>query len=552
MSPQSTARQDLWAKFFLLGTVMLFAITTTGIVQADVFIETIIIDNAGNAPDTRYATPGYGGVNYVYAIGKFEVTAGLYTEFLNAVAVTDTYGLYNEEMSTADGGCKIERQGDQGSYTYSVAVDWSDRPVNYVSWGDAARFCNWLHNGQPVGVQDLTTTEDGSYFLDGATARVALEAVVRGSGATWVIPTDDEWYKAAYHKNDGITGNYFDYPTRTNTLPSNQLIDPDPGNNATFAMGGYTIGSPYYRTEVGAHENSESPYGTFDMGGNVWERTGPTLSPGTNSKVRGGAYSYGYENLQAMIQGGSGPDSENAVVGFRVALVADCNNNGIFDPCDIDCGAPGGPCDVPGCGGSQDCNQNGIPDECEPQDDCQPNGILDFCDLHLGYSEDCQGDGIPDECQLISNDCNSNGVPDECEPQEDCNTNGAQDICDIASGLSQDCNEDGIPDDCQLVDNDCNTNGVPDECDPDFDLDAVIDDCDNCPQYFNPSQQDADGDGVGDVCDNCPDIANPGQEDLNGDGIGDVCPCPERGDMNDDGFVDGNDIQLFVEKLLGA
>ena len=53
-------------------------------------------------------------------------------------------------------------------------------------------------------------------------------------------------------------------------------IDPDPGNNATFKFDsgtddGLTIGSPYYRTGVGAHENSESPYGTFDQGGNVWE-----------------------------------------------------------------------------------------------------------------------------------------------------------------------------------------------------------------------------------------------------------------------------------------
>ena len=35
-------------------------------------------------------------------------------------------------------------------------------------------------------------------------------------------------------------------------------------------------------------------------------------------------------------------------------------------------------------------------------------------------------------------------------------------------------------------------------------------------------------------------------------GIGDVCPCPQRGDMNDDGLVDGNDNALFVEKLLGG
>ena len=38
-----------------------------------------------------------GSVGYNYNIGKYEVTAGQYTEFLNAVARTDTYGLYNTQ-----------------------------------------------------------------------------------------------------------------------------------------------------------------------------------------------------------------------------------------------------------------------------------------------------------------------------------------------------------------------------------------------------------------------------------------------------------------------
>lgn len=57
----------------------------TGTVGA-VTIETVPVGNPGNQPDTRYATPGYGSVGYTYQMGKFEVTAGQYTEFLNAVA----------------------------------------------------------------------------------------------------------------------------------------------------------------------------------------------------------------------------------------------------------------------------------------------------------------------------------------------------------------------------------------------------------------------------------------------------------------------------------
>ena len=86
-------------------------------------------------------------------------------------------------------GCNIQRSGSSGIYTYSVAGDWADRPVNWVDWGDAARFANWLHNGQPTGAQDLTTTEDGAYYLNGATSDPALLAVTRDEEDwKWAIP----------------------------------------------------------------------------------------------------------------------------------------------------------------------------------------------------------------------------------------------------------------------------------------------------------------------------------------------------------------------------
>ena len=87
-------------------------------------------------------------MDHAYAIGKYEVTAGQYTEFLNAKAKTDTYGLYNTNMWSDTYGCKIQQTGSSGSYAYSVAADYANRPVNYVSFWDAARFTNWLHNGQ--------------------------------------------------------------------------------------------------------------------------------------------------------------------------------------------------------------------------------------------------------------------------------------------------------------------------------------------------------------------------------------------------------------------
>jgi len=307
-------------------------------------IETVQVGNPGNAGElSGNGAGGYGpdricgAVDYVYNIGKFEVTAGEYTDFLNAVADTDTYGLYSTYMWSSSNGCKIERTGSSGSYSYSVASGWADRPVSHVSWGDAARFCNWLENGQPIGAQDLSTTEDGSYYLNGATSVAAMAAVTRDPDATWVIPTEDEWYKAAYHKNDGVTGTYFDYPTSSDSAPgyvnnSGNLSGTgtpfveggtDPGNYATYDGDGGTggIGSPYYRTEVGEWENSDSPYGTFDQGGNVWEWNEAILD-GSYRALRGGSIYHSDGVLHAATRSGlASPLGESVNLGFRVAYI---------------------------------------------------------------------------------------------------------------------------------------------------------------------------------------------------------------------------------------
>jgi formylglycine-generating enzyme required for sulfatase activity len=303
-----------------------------------VVIETVTVGNPGNAGDPQGIQGTFGAVDYLFAIGKYEVTAGQYTAFLNAVAATDRYALYNVNMWTKAEGCKIERTGSPGNYTYSVAPDWANRPVNYVSWADAARFANWLHNGQPTGAQDLTTTEDGSYFINGINevSDGLLENVDREPEATWVIPTENEWYKAAYHKNDGVTGNFWNYPTSADNGVSYFLIDPDPGNNATFSgghVGEWTIGAPYYRTEVGAHENSASPYGTFDQGGNVMEFN-ETVPEWDIRGIRGGSWFWG--NILGSWERPLDMHSSDQFndLGFRVATLAaiEVTNLRAFDP----------------------------------------------------------------------------------------------------------------------------------------------------------------------------------------------------------------------------
>ena len=308
-------------------TIILVLLACASGTARAVTIATVPVDNPGNAPDTRYESPGYGAVGYYYRIGTYEVTASQYTGFLNAVAKTDTYGLYNTYMDTANDsyGCNIKRSGTPGSYTYSVAPDWANRPVNYVSFWDASRFSNWLNNGQPTGAQSASTTEDGSYTLNGYTSWDG-RTIQRNAGARWVLPSEDEWYKAAYHKNDGVTGNYWDYPTGTNSKPSNVLRNPDPGNNANYydfygtGTGGETIGRPYARTEVGAFANSLSSYGTFDQGGNVWEWD-EAISDSSIRVLRGGSFNDDYGYLLARRHIDRFPDEEYIAYGFRVAYI---------------------------------------------------------------------------------------------------------------------------------------------------------------------------------------------------------------------------------------
>jgi len=304
-----------------------------------IVIDTVPVGHPGNAGELSGGGPARicGAVNYEYRIGKYEVTAGQYTEFLNKVAGVDTYGLYNGYMSNTSYGSGItqtDANGD-GLWEYSVASAFANRPVNLVNWGDSARFANWLHNGQPTGAQGLSTTEDGSYTLNGATTGTALLAVTRKPNATWVIPSEDEWYKAAYYKGGGTNAGYFDYPTSSDTAPGRDMADVS-GNNANYwysyywASGSYPIDSGKYTTVVGQFQNSASPYGTFDQGGNVWEWNEAVIS-GLSRGLRGGwfgeyddAYLYGvHGGMDAPFRTDylGFPTHDSTGIGFRVSEV---------------------------------------------------------------------------------------------------------------------------------------------------------------------------------------------------------------------------------------
>jgi len=302
-----------------------------GSVAMAVEIETVLVGNPGNADNVYH--DGYGGVDYEYRIGRYEVTAGQYIEFLNAVGKTDPYGLYNVHMDTEAMACQITRHGSSGSYMYDFSgrpsgteADWVNRPVNRVSWGSAARFANWLTNGQPMGTltgdptQDAGLTEAGSYDLNGATSNMALMGVTRNPDARWVIPTEDEWHKAAFYNPS--TSTYYLYATSSDDQPGRDMTEgANPGNNANYHDYSYLIGAPYFRTVVGEFELSAGPYGTFDQCGNIQEFNETIVNNGTRRALRGGSFSSNWSTLVAHYSGSVDPASTSNLYGFRVAEV---------------------------------------------------------------------------------------------------------------------------------------------------------------------------------------------------------------------------------------
>jgi formylglycine-generating enzyme required for sulfatase activity len=262
-------------------------------------------------------------VEGAFHLAATEVTNDEYAAFLNAVAATDPNGLYNLSMgSNVRGG--IDRIGASAPYTYAVKTNMGDKPVNFVSWLDAARYANWLHHGKPVGAQGPGTTQDGAYDLQVSNPGVNA---IRSAGAIYYLPNDAEWVLAAYH--DPSIGGDWTYPTRSNTPPILATADPvgrisNPGPNvANYGLGADWNGQDGNVTTVGsAGLASATYYGTYDQGGNVSEWA-EDLTLGRRV-VRGGSFQDASTFLRS--DGGETRDFfvESVKTGFRVARRISC------------------------------------------------------------------------------------------------------------------------------------------------------------------------------------------------------------------------------------
>jgi formylglycine-generating enzyme required for sulfatase activity len=331
------------------------ALTLTAAAMAQpLSIQTVLVGNPGNAADplNSGSVPGIGSVGYEYHIGKYEVTNTQYVAFLNAVAATDPFGLYNPYMSNHpsdnaySGG--ITRSGSSGSYTYSVKAGYENKPVVWVSYWDAARFANWLGTGYTEGraTPGGALLPGAAYDLNFAT-NPSFSRGDRLSGAKVFLPSENEWYKAAYHQPSAAGGdsdNYWLYATGSNTQPTSAT--PGPGVDranyyyddsvANGINGGYAVtqstsynSAQNYLTDVGVYgSGSESHYGTADQNGNVWEWNDSVVLGFRG--VLGGSWIDNEFLLRSSIRYFAEPEFESYFGGFRVASLAPIPEPGTY------------------------------------------------------------------------------------------------------------------------------------------------------------------------------------------------------------------------------
>ena len=297
---------------FCVGVAAL--LTSLAVSAHAVTLDMVTVGDPGNTADTTT----YGAVADAFQIMKFEFTNQQYTAFLNSVAATDTYSLYNANMgSDARGG--ITRSGSSGSYTYAVKSNMGDKPVNYVDWFAAARVSNWLMNG----ATGTSSTETGAYTLVGG--QISGNAPAVNSGATFYVPTEDQWYKAAYYKGGSTNAGYWDYATQSDSVPTAVTAGStgigssgSTGNFANYNSAAIWNGQTGNVTTVGTNGGA-SAYATFDMSGNLYEWNDLTGAAGSSRGLRGGYWDYNAFFLSSSYRYPDVPSYENYYFGFRLA-----------------------------------------------------------------------------------------------------------------------------------------------------------------------------------------------------------------------------------------
>jgi sulfatase modifying factor 1 len=309
----------------------------------------VTVGHPGNPSDRT----GLGTVAEPFQIMQHEVTCGQYAEFLNAVAASDPHGLWDVAMGNAlaretdppparigddrVAPVMIDRIGADGSFHYRVAPGMERMPIVNVSFLDALRFANWLHHAAAgeAGTSGLAgagpvvdqLTETGAYDIASAGAQAERAAAAR----VW-IPSEDEWYKAAYHHPEaegGPPGSYWLYPTRSHEPPlfrpagardpgSANFLDESVAGRLPDDIGRRPRSEFVHLFPVGSFPEAASFYGTLDQGGNAWEWTDSVVFA-TQRVLRGGSMAHRITKLRATVRSSAAADRQYGDTGFRLA-----------------------------------------------------------------------------------------------------------------------------------------------------------------------------------------------------------------------------------------
>ena len=303
-------------RFMTFCFVLLAVLVTTA--QADSFgtggnqftLDFVPISGSSNpttaqANDASRGLDGFGIVAYDYRMGKYEVTNDQWNKFVAAYGIPTGAPLYAYDNNF----------GGHRSYT-------TDVPTNAVSWYEAAQFVNWLNTStgrQPAYKFTGTQGTNNYTFSVWASSDSGYNAnnPYRNSNAFYFLPTEDEWFKAAYWNGSAIQ----DYATK----PGDTLHQGDgtSGTGWNYEDDGYVF-DPYGPWGVGS--GSEELNGTYDMMGNNWEwaespSSDPSYATYSPRGLRGGVWSYNSSVLAASSGSGSNPHGESYDKGFRVASV---------------------------------------------------------------------------------------------------------------------------------------------------------------------------------------------------------------------------------------
>ena len=263
-------------------------------------MEFVTIGNAVNTADTTGNPAIAGSVGYIYDIGKFEVSREMITNY-NA-----DFGEANAlQITLAD----MSPYGGNGA----------NKPATGVSWNEAARFVNWLNTstGNQAAYKFTTSgvNDDIALWTSGEAGYDASNPY-RNSLAKYVLPSYNEWHKAAYYNPSNST--YYNFPNGRVTAPTavaNGTADNTAVYNQVFSQG------PADVNQAGGL----SPYGVMGLGGNAWEwEESPhdltSYSDSSARGIRGGGWfsNSGFLSSSSRLNGG-GPSNEDDGFGFRVA-----------------------------------------------------------------------------------------------------------------------------------------------------------------------------------------------------------------------------------------